>query len=303
MDITLVVLAAGIGARYGAGVKQLVRVGPSGEIILDYAVHDAVLAGFNKVVFIVRRDIYEDFRQVLGNQLERKLAARGVQVNYVFQEMGGLPKGRIRPWGTGQAVLCCKDVLNGPFAVINSDDYYGKEAFEKAYAFLKDYRPEEPWRLGMIGFVLKNTLSETGGVTRGVCETDIAGRLARVVETRNIVSTPAGAAVKTADGLAPLDGERLVSMNFWMLTPAFVRELATGFAAFRAGLKDPLKDEYLLPEIIDGLLQAGRATVEVLPTGDRWFGVTYQQDKDAVVQAFRELAEEGVYRQELFSDL
>ena len=303
MDVTLVVLAAGIGARYGAGVKQLEKVGPCGEIIMDYSIHDAIHAGFDRVVFIIRRDIYADFMQVIGNRLEERFRHRGVRWEYAFQELTDPPAGRVKPWGTGQAVLSCGRLLTGPFAVINADDYYGRTAFEKAYKFLSAWDGRTPGRYGMIGFVLKNTLSEVGGVTRGVCAMDEKGYLTHITETRHIVKTPDGAAVQEADGLRPLDPDSLVSMNMWLLTPDFLQRLAEGFPAFRAGMTDPLKDEYLLPEIVDGLLRRGEATVQVLPSEDAWFGVTYQEDKPLVVDAFRRLIAQGVYQNDLFSDL
>ncbi len=303
MDVTLVVLAAGIGSRYGGGVKQLEHVGPTGEIIMDYSIHDAIQAGFNKIVFIIRRDIYDDFMEVIGSRLEQRFCHRDVKWEYAFQEMDGMPAGRTKPWGTGHAILSCKQYLDGPFAVINADDYYGKSAFTHAYRFLSRCVPGEKGKYGMIGFVLKNTLSDVGGVTRGVCATDKDGELIGITETRHIVKTPEGAAVQEADGLRPLDPESLVSMNMWLLTPDFVDALQSGFGPFRAGMKDPAKDEYLLPEIVDGMLKKGQATVQVIRTGDAWFGVTYHEDKPVVAEAFRRLIEAGEYRADLFSDM
>ena len=303
MDITLVILAAGIGARYGAGIKQLAKVGPTGEIIMDYSIHDAIQAGFNRVVFIIRREIYDEFREAIGNRLEEKFCAQGVKWGYAFQELTDPPAGRTKPWGTGQAILCCRELLTGPFAVINADDYYGKSAYAKAYEFLSDCSPAEPYRFGMVGFDLKNTLSDAGGVTRGVCRVDENGQLVGITETRNIVRTSDGPAVQTADGLRPLDENSLVSMNLWMLTPAFVNGLEQGFADFRANMADPLTDEYLLPEIIDKMLRQGIATVQVLPSEEKWFGVTYREDREIVARAFQELIAQGVYNEDLFSDL
>ena len=303
MAITLVVLAAGIGARYGAGIKQLEHVGPAGEIIMDFSIHDAIQAGFDRVVFIIRREIYDDFREVIGDRLTEKFRGLGVTWDYAFQEMDDVPPGRNKPWGTGQAILACKGLVRGPFAVINADDYYGKSAFEQAYRFLSQCRAEEPGRFGMIGFVLKNTLSDVGGVTRGLCETDGQGYLADIHETRGIVKTPEGAAVQTPEGLRPLDGDGLVSMNMWMLTEAFFDGLEERFAAFRANMKDPLKDEFLLPEVIGDLLREGKATVRVLHSPDQWFGVTYHEDKAVVAEAFRRLVAEGVYDRDLFRDI
>ena len=303
MDITLAVLAAGIGSRYGAGIKQLERVGPSGEIIMDYSIHDAIRAGFNRVIFIIRPDIYEDFREVIGDRLEAKFRALGVKWDYAFQELTDMPEGRTKPWGTGQAVLACRELLDGPFAVINADDYYGESAYRKAYEFLSGSRPEEPYRFGMVGFILKNTLSDAGAVTRGVCTVDGKGYLTNIVETRHIVKTAAGAEARGPAGVRVLDGDSLVSMNMWMLTPAFVDALAGGFERFKAGMADPLRDEYLLPDIVDRMLQAGLATVQVLPSEDRWFGITYQDDKAGVAEGIHDLVALGLYPEDLFSDL
>ncbi len=303
MDITLVVLAAGIGSRYGAGIKQLEKVGPSGEIIMDYAIHDALKAGFNRVVFIVRRNIMDDFQEVIGNRLEKIFSKLGVQWNYAFQEMTDLPEGRVKPWGTGQAVLACQDLLKGPFAVINADDYYGKHAYKHAYAFLKQSDQRDPNCFGMVGFVLKNTLSEAGEVTRGLCTMDEKGYLTDIEETRHIVKTPEGAAVAGAEGMRPLDGDGVASMNMWMLTPAFVDSLAEGFDRFKKNMKDPLRDEYLLPDIVGSMVRNGTASVKVFASEDRWFGITYSQDKKLVAEAFHAMADKGEYAPDLFSDL
>jgi len=303
MDITLVVLAAGIGSRYGAGVKQLETVGPDGEIIMDYAIHDAIEAGFNKVIFIISRKIEQDFYEVIGRRMEKRFRAFGVKWAYAIQEVTDMPEGRTKPWGTGQAVLSCKGLLNEPFAVINADDYYGRSAFRKAYDFLADWKPSAPEKYGMIGYVLKNTLSDSGGVTRGICTVDEDGVLVGVDETRNIVRTDAGAAAKTETGLRPLEMDSLVSMNFWMLPPSFIDRLEERFPRFLEEMSDPVKDEYLLPVIVDGLLRDGLASVSVLPTEDNWFGITYKEDKKVVVDAFRELYARGVYRNPLYSDM
>lgn len=303
MDITLVVLAAGIGSRYGAGVKQLETVGPDGEIIMDYAIHDAIAAGFNKIVFIISRKIEEDFYEVIGRRMEERFRTLGVKWAYAIQELTDPPAGRTKPWGTGQAVLSCKGMINEPFAVINADDYYGPAAFRMAYDFLASRKPYVPEEYGMVGYILKNTLSDTGGVTRGICTTDEAGVLVGIDETRNIVRTHTGAAAKTEDGLRPLDMDSLVSMNFWMLPTSFMDRLEEGFPRFRADMTDPVKDEYLLPVIVDGLLQDGLAKVTVLPTEDNWFGITYKEDKAAVVEAFKELYARNVYQRPLYADM
>ena len=212
MKTALVILAAGIGARYGGGIKQLEPVGPMGEIIMDFSIHDAIAAGFDKIVFIIRRDIEADFRQVIGDRIEEICRRLGVEVAYAFQELEDVPKGakvptgRKKPWGTGQALLACREVLHEPFAVINADDYYGKEAFGRLYAFLQHYDPRKPGAFCMAGFILRNTLSEHGGVTRGICHVGQDGYLQRVIETRNVVKQPHGAAVQEPDGsLRPLD--------------------------------------------------------------------------------------------------
>ncbi len=302
MNVTLVILAAGIGSRYG-GVKQLEAVGPQGEVIIDYSIHDAIAAGFNKIVFIINRKIEQDFYEVIGHRMEARFKELGVEWAYAFQEMVDAPAGRTKPWGTGQAVLSCKGILNEPFAVINSDDYYGCEAFRKAYDFLVNYTPAAKEHYGMVGYILKNTLSDNGGVTRGVCTTDEKGSLIGIDETRGIVKTADGAAAPRGGEMCPLDMDSLVSMNFWMLPPSFLDRLEEGFPAFRANMTDPMKDEYLLPVIVDSMLQADKARVTVIPTEDSWFGVTYKEDKQTVVDAFRELYAQGVYAAELYSDL
>ena len=303
MKTTLVVLAAGIGARYGNRIKQLESVGPNGELIIDYSVHDAVQAGFGRVVFIIRRSTYDDFRTVIGDRLERRLAPLGIKLEYVFQEIDDLPAGRKKPWGTGHALLACWGLLDGPFTVINADDYYGKHAFIQAQHFMEGYNRVDSFKYGMIGFALKNTLSEAGGVTRGLCAMDDNGHLINIRETRGIIKTPQGAAVRTDSGLEALDGDQMVSMNMWMLTPAFLAELQAGFMAFRESIRDPLHDEYLLPDIIGRHIQEGKAKVQVLPTQDEWFGMTYQADRAAVTEAVRRLILNGTYLEDLFADL
>ena len=306
MKTTLVIMAAGIGSRYGGGIKQLAAVGPNGEILMDYSIHDAVAAGFGKIVFIIRRDIEQAFREVIGDRIEKVCADLGVEVAYAYQALddlpagAALPAGRTKPWGTGQAVLACRGLLHEPFAVINADDYYGKQAYAALHGFLQQYDPACPGRLCMAGFVLKNTLSDNGAVTRGICKMNADGYLTGVDETKGIEKTADGAA---ANGRA-LDVESLVSMNMWGLTPEFVDLLQAGFAEFFAHpAEDMTRAEYLLPIYIDELLQAGKVSVRVLKTDDKWFGVTYQEDKPAVQQAFARLIDQGAYRSDLFSDL
>ncbi len=300
MDSTLVIMAAGIGSRFGGGIKQLEPVGPMGQIIMDYSIRDALEAGFNKIVFIIRRDLDEDFREIIGKRIEKLC-----HVEYAYQELDDLPEGfsrgnRTKPWGTGQAILAVKGLVNEPFAVINADDYYGKEAFKLLHDFLKTPK-KNPFDFCMAGFILKNTLSDNGGVTRGVCRVDENNMLVGVDETHNIVKSNGGAAVADGDKLIPINADSHVSMNMWGLTPEFIDYLEDGFKEFLTNLKpDDVKTEYLLPIIIDKLLKEGKATVRVLETHDKWFGVTYKEDKDTVVKSFKELIDKGVYTKELF---
>ncbi|MCQ5202640.1 sugar phosphate nucleotidyltransferase [Mordavella massiliensis] len=295
---TLVIMAAGIGSRFGGGIKQLEPVGPNGEIIMDYSIYDAMEAGFDKVVFVIRKDLEKDFKEVIGNRIEKK-----VSVNYAYQEIGNIPErfsgkfpDRTKPWGTGQAILCCKDVVNEPFLVINADDYYGKEAYQEAYRYLTDQKEREGLHACMVGFVLKNTLSENGGVTRGICKVDDNRMLADIEETHNIVKTSDGAEVRGEGSPRKIDVESEVSMNMWGLTPDFLDVLETGFDAFLDELEEnEQKKEYLLPTIIGGLLKEGRIQVEVLQSTDRWFGVTYKEDKEDVTREIRKLIESGAY--------
>lgn len=301
-NTTLVIMAAGIGSRFGGGIKQLEPVGPNGEIIMDYSIADALDAGFNKIVIIIRKDLERDFQEMIGHRIEKK-----ADIRYVFQEMDDLPDGfklpagRKKPWGTGQAILCCKDVVDEPFLVINADDYYGKEAYREAYAYLTGRKDDNAYEACMVGFVLKNTLSDNGGVTRGVCKVDEHRMLSEIVETSNIVKTAEGAAVQTEDGAVPIDVESEVSMNMWGLSPKFFEVLDKGFDEFLEKL-DPenLKGEYLLPTIIGDLLKEGKMKVEVRKSHDEWFGVTYKEDKPDVVAAIQKLITDGVYPEKLF---
>lgn len=296
---TLVIMAAGIGSRFGGGIKQLEPVGPNGEIIMDYSIQDALAAGFNKIVVIIRKDLEKDFQEMIGHRIEKK-----ADVHYVFQEMDdlpegfSLPEGRKKPWGTGQAILACRGVVKEPFAVVNADDYYGKEAFVKIHEYLVTPRNAvSHFHFCMAGFVLKNTLSDNGGVTRGICQADDQNHVTQIVETKNIIKTADGAAALQADGTQksiPLDAH--VSMNMWGLTPDFIDYLQDGFKEFLGSLEDgDLTSEYLLPTIIDDLIQKDQAMVTLLPTNDKWFGVTYKEDKEAVIQAIKDLITQGLY--------
>ncbi len=299
----LVIMAAGIGSRFGKGIKQLAPVGPNGEIIMDYSIHDALEAGFNKVVFIIRKDIEEEFRSVIGNKIEKI-----TEVEYAFQALEDLPEGfekpddRTKPWGTGQAVLAAKKVLSEPFMVINADDYYGKEAYVKVHDYLVQDQPDDGiMHICMAGFRLGNTLSDNGSVTRGVCHIE-NGALTGVTETHDIYKTENGAESRSEEGQAvPLDVNSLVSMNMWGLTPQFMDVLEEGFVKFLSEIKPgDIKKEYLLPEMIDMLIKAGKAKVDVLDTKDTWFGVTYQEDKASVTAAFEKLVKDGVYPENLY---
>lgn len=297
MDTTLVIMAAGIGSRFGGGIKQLAPVGPNGEIIMDYSIYDALSAGFNKIVFIIRRDLEKDFKEIIGNRIEKLC-----KVEYAFQENDNLPGGfvtpaeRKKPWGTGHAILSCRGIVKEPFLVINADDYYGKEAFVKIHDFLVSDKNADSSKYCMAGFILKNTLSDNGGVTRGVCKVSDDGMLVDVVETSDIEKDGSGA--KTPAG--PIDADCYVSMNMWGLKPEFIDGLEKGFVEFLSNVKEgDLKAEYLLPSIIDGMIKDGRATVEVLPTNDKWFGVTYKEDAPVVIESIKKLVKDGLYPEKL----
>lgn len=304
VNTSLIIMAAGIGSRFGNGIKQLEPFGMHDEIIMDYSIHDAIEAGFNKIIIIIRKDIEEDFKERIGNRIEAICERVGVEVVYCFQDMKNVPENakipaeRTKPLGTGHAVLAAAPYITEPFCVINADDYYGKKAFKLIHSFLVEGGSD----YCMAGFILKNTLSDNGSVTRGVCKVE-DGYLVDVDETKNIVKTDSGA---EADG-KELDPNAYVSMNMWGLTEKYIELLEEGFRAFfdemNAGHIDPMKGEYLLPNHIDKLLKAGKCRVKVLPTDDKWFGVTYKEDKDGVVASFRKLIDEGVYKEELYSDL
>ena len=268
---------------------------------MDYSIHDAIEAGFNHVVFIIRKDIEKEFKEVIGDRIASICSSHNVTVDYVFQDIndipGELPEGRTKPWGTGQAVLAAKDVIKTPFIVINADDYYGKEGFKAVHEYLVN-----GGKSCMAGFVLKNTLSDNGGVTRGICKMDEDNNLTEVVETKNIVKTADDGA--EADGVA-VDVNSLVSMNMWGLTPDFLDVLEDGFKEFfeKEVQSNPQKAEYLIPIFIGELLEQGKMSVKVLKTNDTWYGMTYHEDVAAVKGSFKEMLENGVYKADLFTDL
>ena len=301
----LVIMAAGLGSRVGKGIKQLAKVGPSGEIIMEYSIHDALEAGFNKVVFIIRKDIEKEFKEIIGDKIEKV-----AEVAYVYQDLNDLPEGftcpedRTKPWGTGQAVLAAKKAVQEPFLVINADDYYGKEAFGKIHDYLVEEKEAgEKMDICMAGFILENTLSDNGGVTRGVCALNPDRKLVGITETYNIQKTEEGpAAVDEETGEKNyLDAQTLVSMNMWGFQPEFMELLEKCFSEFLAGVQPgDIKKEYLLPGVVDQMIKEGKAEVSVLKTHDTWFGVTYQEDKEIVMKSFKELEEKGVYTNPLF---
>lgn len=277
MDTTLVVLAAGMGSRFG-GLKQIEPIGPNGEVILNYSVYDAKKAGFNKVVFIIKKAIEKDFKEIVAPRVEKLM-----DVDYAYQELDKLPEGysfegREKPWGTAHALLCAKDVIKTPFAVINADDYYGQEAYKILHDKLVSC--ENPF---MVGYKLKNTLSENGTVTRGICHSE-NGILKKVDETSGL------------DKNSPYDGDTLVSMNMWGFKPEFLDRLVDGFPSFLDGMTNPAKDEYLLPTVVDQAIQNEGLQVEIFDTNDKWYGVTYKEDKPSVVEAVAKYTAEGKYK-------
>ena len=303
---TLVILAAGIGSRFKGGVKQLQQVGPGGEIIMEYSIYDALEAGFNRVIFIIRHDIEGLFNELIGDRIRAACAKRGVEVLCAYQEKENLPGGyvcpddRLKPWGTGHALLSCKGMLHGGFVVLNADDYYGKDAFRQAYAFLDSLEDDSAGTYGLIGFRLGNTLSDHGGVTRGLCKRE-DGWLTYILETKNITKTPMGAQAEIRGTLRELDADIPVSMNMWGFTPDVLDKLEERFIEFLAegGLTAP-KSEFLIPTEMGVLLERDQARIRVLPTTSRWFGMTFAEDMPAVRQTLAEMTEQGEYPAPLF---
>lgn len=302
----LVIMAAGMGSRYG-GLKQIDPVDEYGNIIIDFSIFDAKQAGFEKVIFIIKKAIEAEFKAHIGDRINRY-----VDVEYVYQELDKIPEGfevpegREKPWGTAHAVLCCKDLIDGPFAVINADDYYGREAYRMIYDQLASVEDDGKYQYTMVGYQLYNTLTENGHVARGVCTLDENSHLTDVHERTRIEKHGDVAEYTEDDGATwtPLPESTIVSMNMWGFTKSILGEMERRFGAFlEKNLPvNPLKCEYFLPFVVDELLKSGQAEVTVLRSVDRWYGVTYKEDKEVVVNAIRALKESGLYPQKLWED-
>lgn len=303
MDATLIIMAAGICSRFGTGIKQLAKMAPNGEIIMDFSIYDAKEAGFTKVVFVIRKAIEAEFKEVIGERLSRVMP-----VEYVYQELDDLPEGyevpigRVKPWGTGQAILACKDVVKEPFVIINADDYYGKEAFVKLYDYLISGNDDaDKMNLAMAGFSLKNTLSDHGTVTRGVCVADEADYLVKVIETTGIQAVGEKILCDSAEVESWVTPDTMVSMNMWAGYPDFLQYIDEGFTRFLDTLgENSEKKEYLLPNIVAELLEKNLASVKVLNTSDRWIGITYKEDIEPAQKKFRFMIENGTYLEKLW---
>ena len=300
----LIIMAAGMGSRYG-GLKQIDPVDQDGHIIMDFSIYDAVKAGFEKVIFIIKKENEQDFRETIGDRM-----AQRIEVEYVFQDIAALPEGftvpegRVKPWGTAHAVLSCLSVVDGPFAVINADDYYGQQAFQMIYDYLASHEDTDKYQYTMVGYLLENTLTENGHVARGVCGTNADGKLTEITERVRIEKRADGPAYTEDDGATwtPLAGDTVVSMNMWGFTNSMLPEIRDRFAAFLSEnlSKNPLKCEYFLPFVVDELIREDKAEVTVLKSKARWYGVTYREDKPVVVAAIQSLKDQGLYPQKLW---
>ena len=302
----LVIMAAGMGSRYG-GLKQMDPVDSEGHIIMDFSMYDAKRAGFDKVIFIIKREFEEDFREKVGKRIEKYM-----EVSYAFQEIGNIPagyevpEGRVKPWGTAHAVLSCIDQIDGPFAVINADDYYGREAFQLIYDYLSAHEDDEKYRYTMVGYLLGNTVTDNGHVSRGICETNMHGELVSVEERTRIEKRDGGIAFTEDDGKTwtEVSGDAVVSMNMWGFTKSILHEIRDGFPAFLdKGLQsNPMKCEYYLPAVVSRLLEEGKATAAVLKSADKWYGITYKEDKPVVVAALQKMKDDGIYPKHLWEE-
>ena len=304
MQPTLLILAAGMGSRYG-GLKQMDQFGPSGETIIDYSIYDAIRAGFGKVVFIIRESLRNDFEEVFGKKYEGK-----IKLEFVSQELDKIPSGiavnpeRVKPWGTAHAVLMAKDVINEPFAVINADDFYGKDAFEKMGAYLSGLEADDTTSYSMVGYYLHNTLSDHGSVNRGICETDAEGNLTIVTE-RTKIERNADGVIQFPDeegAIHSLGEDTVVSMNMWGCIPAVFDQCEQQFSEFLKDRGQELKSEFYIPTLISNLIDSNDAVVKVLNTDAEWFGVTYKEDKPVVVENLNRLVSEGIYPSNLWAE-
>jgi UTP-glucose-1-phosphate uridylyltransferase len=299
MKPTLLILAAGIGSRYG-GVKQMDEIGPSGESIIDYSIFDAIRAGFGKVVFVLNPKIEKDFKDIYEPRLNGK-----IKTDYVLQEVSAVPDGvsinseRIKPWGTGHAVLVAKNVINEPFAVINADDFYGKNAFELISNFMHE-KGNNSSEYGMVGYKLSNTLSENGSVSRGVCQTD-KGYLTDVVERTSIINQGSKIVFEENNIKHDIDANSVVSMNFWGFTPLFFDQLEKDFRIFIANNADNIKAEFYIPSVANDLIKKNEAEITMLTSNDKWFGVTYQDDKETTIKRVKDLVDKGIYPTNIWS--
>ena len=301
----LVIMAAGMGSRYG-GLKQIDPVDEQGNLIIDFSIYDAMKAGFKKVVFIIKHEIEDDFKKKIGNRISSYIGTE-----YVYQRLDDLPSGysvpdgRIKPWGTGHAVLSCRKVMKGPFAVINADDYYGRQAYLRIYQELTDEKAADTFNYSMIGYRLENTLTEHGHVARGICSVNENGMLEQITERTHIEKRQSQAVYTEDNGLTfvELSAGGIVSMNLWGFQENIIGILNDRFAAFLEEdvVKNPLEAEYFLPAVVGDLIQAGTATVKVLQSEDKWYGVTYKEDKKAVVDAIHNFKEKGLYPEQLWN--
>ena len=302
----LVIMAAGMGSRYG-GLKQIDPVDEEGDIIMDFSMYDARRAGFEKVIFIIKKENEENFKEAVGDRM-----AKYMDVSYAFQELANIPEGyevpegRVKPWGTAHAVLSCIDQIDGPFAVINADDYYGQEAFKLIYDYLASHEDDEKYRYTMVGYHLGNTVTDNGHVARGICDMNENGELVAIHERTRIEKRDGGIAFTEDDGetWTSVPADATVSMNMWGFTKSILTEIKEGFPAFlEEGLQsNPMKCEYFLPTVVSDLLGEDRATVAVLKSADKWYGVTYKEDKPVVVAAIKRMKEEGLYPVHLWEE-